>query len=140
MREPPADRDLLFRVLCARALQRTGEGFPSTDEEIGAFEASLQVPPDEKARLASRLSDIVDSAMREASGDADASVGSRCVSAFERLERERSSEGRAMAARGASASQLSPELEQKLKQIIDEDSDESATESSEDESDETQGH
>lgn len=118
------DSDRVFRVLCARALQRHGEGFPSTDEEIAAFEDSYEPTPEEKTRFAAKLSKIIEwAAARVEKGDGSrkgpARVGLSTI--FEMLSRLRAKEELRAAARKAKRGELSPDLEEKIRRIIDED-------------------
>lgn len=122
MSEQPGDEDRLFRILCARALQRNGKGFPSTEKEIKDSEAGLILTDKEKGRLASLVSRLI--ARAEASiKDSDASDASeKHREVLRRLHDVQEKGVSAAAARGAQADGISPELAKEIDRVIESES------------------
>ena len=58
-------KDRLFWALCARAMQRAGQGFPTTGEEIEEYEAGYRPGPEEKQRFEELLQRILADARKE---------------------------------------------------------------------------
>ncbi len=117
-REQDADR--VFRVLCARALQRHGKGFPSTEQEIEEFEASYSPTEDERKAFAKALPRILDRVHGWlGAGEELHAADGRAVDIRKMLAR-RDEEAVAMAARGGQVDGLSQELADELEQIAEE--------------------
>lgn len=123
------DGDRLFRILCARALQRAGEGFPSTDEEIARFEESSAVTSEQQAEFIARLDQIVDRAFEEAGCEADPEK-KPCV--FDKLNEMADTSDLAAAARKARGKELSDELRQRIEGAIEGDSEKDESKKDED--------
>ena len=67
---PSRDEKDIFYMLCARAFQRKGEGFPSTEEEITAFKTSCKVTEEEEKKFKKKLTGFIDRAFEEAESKA----------------------------------------------------------------------
>lgn len=120
MRVNEEDKERLFRALCARALQRHGEGFPSTDEEIAEFESFYQATEEERERMAGRLQRVI-ARVREEGARAGRAGGPREGRTLRDLFESSGEKRVAAAARGAQIEGLSPDLAKKLERIIRED-------------------
>jgi len=114
----------IIDILCARALQAAGRGFPATEEEIDSFEASLAVAEEERGRLAI----IVEDALQHAFEQKDDRGDSPLPSVLGRIRGQFSSASLSYAARKAKDEELSPELEDELQRLMDEAPDAAAEE------------
>lgn len=116
-------KDRLFWTLCARAMQRAGQGFPSTDEEIEGYEAAYRPAPEEKKRFLEVLQRILSTARKELQEGKDGAghIGKRAV--LERLGELRMEQGLAAAARKSDAEKMSLDLAEDVERMIDESED-----------------
>jgi hypothetical protein len=122
MNSIPAEEDRVLWILCARALQRAKQGFPSTDEEIEAYEAIYDAIPEEEARWPQLKQRILDAARRELdAGTHGAGLLGKTKPLLPSAGSPHNlSSGLAAAARKGDAEQMSPELTEEVKRIIDE--------------------
>jgi len=122
MNSIPAEEDRVLWILCARALQRSGQGFPATDEEIDACEASYEASPEEEARWLDIKQRILDAARQELEAGTHGSGILDNVTPFHPSTPsvDEPVPGLAAAARKGDAEQMSPELAEEVERIIDE--------------------
>jgi len=117
------ERERLLWVLCARALQRHGEGFPSTEQEIEAFESSCVPSEEERARLKRLLPHILKQ-IRECGGPEEVESfehsppGDRARTLGDATRGDRTEAPRA-AARAADRQRLSPDLLKRIERVIE---------------------
>lgn len=118
------DKDRLFWILCARALQRHDEGFPSTEQEIQDFESSYVPSEEEKARFKELLPRIL-THVRDC-GDSEPEKLAEHTPSIESSQtpwdktRERRTNALSAAARAADIKGLPPDLLEKIERIIEE--------------------
>jgi len=112
----PGDEDRLFRVLCARALQRHGQGFPSMEDEIRNFERTYVPSPEEQLKLPELIERLLTGA-QEASRQGEKYEPPNYENFCTRRQ-DTSGSSRA-AARGAQGDGLSPEMENQIQRMID---------------------
>ncbi|HOX05901.1 MAG TPA: hypothetical protein PK280_05830 [Planctomycetota bacterium] len=109
--------DTLLCVLCARALQRKGEGFPSTAEEIAAFKAAHSISAEDMARFRVLAQRMVDVALAEADKDTPQ------ISILPRrllTNTPEDAQGFRYAARKAQGANISDDLKKVIDHLIDE--------------------
>ena len=113
-------KDRLFWAFCARAMQRAGQGFPSADEEIEAYEAAYRPDPEEEKRFGELLQRVLGDARKELQQGKDGTgyIGKRAI--LERLGELRMQQGLAAAARKSGAEPISPDLAEDVERMIDE--------------------
>jgi len=113
-------KDRLFWALCARAMQRAGQGFPSTDEEIKAYEAAYEPDLEERKRFGELLQRVLAEAQTELERGRNGTghIGKRTV--LERLTEFRMQQSLAAAARKNGTEPISPELAKDIERMIDE--------------------
>ena len=116
MSERDEDIDRVFRVLCARTLQRHGKGFPSTEDEIEEFESKYTPSAEEEERLASLVARAVERAQTAMNSEAASNAPGRDGQTLKEFQAER-----AASARGAQTEGLSPELEEEVDRVIESD-------------------
>jgi len=116
------DHDDVLCVLYARALQRRGQGFPSTDEEIRDFEASCDVSSEERERFMRKLGGLLDRAFAGAEANAAGTGPGPDIHALPFDQPTPLS----YAARAARGEKLSDGLEAEIKRLIDEDEEDGA--------------
>ena len=122
MNSIPAEEDRVLWILCARALQRSGQGFPSTEKEIDAHEATYEATPEEEARWLGIKQRILDAARQELEAGTHGTGILDKVTPFHPSPPPADGpvSGLAAAARKGDAEQMSPELAEEVERVIDE--------------------
>jgi len=113
----------IFYVLCARAIQRIGQGFPASDKEIQEFESTYHPSPEEIAFCNNEFDHIIESAFQayaESDNVEDALIKMSSHQSSPRFLPFRNNTFLA-AARNSKSNKISKELEGDIERIIDED-------------------
>lgn len=121
MKPSEEQEDRLFWALCARALQRSGEGFPSTDDEIEACEKSCEPDTREHEQFRALLKTVLANVRSELEQGKDGSDYLLQRNVLERLAESRAARGLAAAARKTDRQPISPELAKDVERVIEED-------------------